>query len=49
MNRILQISAGDLDATMEAGVTHKQLNELAIDPGNLMNPGKILRVRISEA
>jgi len=27
MNRILQVSTGDLDATVEAGVTHEQLNE----------------------
>jgi D-lactate dehydrogenase (cytochrome) len=27
MNQILQISAGDVDATMEAGVTHERLNE----------------------
>jgi D-lactate dehydrogenase (cytochrome) len=27
MNQILQISAGDLDATVEAGITHEQLNE----------------------
>ena len=27
MNRILQVSTGDLDATVEAGVTHEQFNE----------------------
>src|SRR5215469_10345376 len=27
MNRILQVSTGDLDATVQAGVSHQQLNE----------------------
>ena len=27
MNRILQVSTGDLDATVQAGVTHEQLNK----------------------
>jgi D-lactate dehydrogenase (cytochrome) len=27
MNRILQVGARDLDATVQAGVTHEQLNE----------------------
>jgi hypothetical protein len=27
MNRILQVSTGDLDGTVQAGVTHEQLNE----------------------
>ena len=33
MNRILNVSAGDLDATIEAGVTHEQLSEHLHDTG----------------
>jgi D-lactate dehydrogenase (cytochrome) len=33
MNRIIQVSTPDLDATVEAGVTHEQLNEHLRDTG----------------
>jgi D-lactate dehydrogenase (cytochrome) len=41
MNRVLRVSADDLDATVEAGVTHRQLNK-AIGPQGLgfwVDPG----------
>jgi D-lactate dehydrogenase (cytochrome) len=41
MSRIVQVNAGDLDVTVEAGVTHEQLNDhlrgiglfFPVDPG----------------
>ena len=41
MNRVLRVSADDLDATVEAGVTHRELNK-AINPQGLgfwVDPG----------
>src|SRR3954471_22136422 len=33
MNRVLRVSADDLDATVQAGVTHKQLNKALANTG----------------
>ena len=41
MNRVLRVSAEDLDATVEAGVTHRQLNKALVNTGTAfwVDPG----------